>query len=347
MQLWLSKNSEVPLREQLTTQIKLAILSQDLRPGQKLPSTRELARRFRIHANTVSAAYRELSEQGWVDLRAGSGIYVRTFKADVALEAQLDLDHLIIEVLRVARQKGFSLAEIQSRVKHWLRLQPPDHFLVIDPDPDFRAILMAEIKGATGFRVAGASVEECANRGPLIGAVPVALYGQAELVSAALPPKAACLLIRTRSVPEALQGERPPAPDDLIAVVSRWPAFLQYARTVLAAVKVDPDALSLRDTREPGWQKGLRASSVIITDAATMEQMPPAAAPVSSASSPILHSPNCVITSINFSSTRQARPKQYGERQRPDAGSNGSCRAHQVAHAPRTVSYASCPRAPR
>ncbi len=54
MRLWLTKHSEVPLREQLTTQIVLGIVSRDLRPGQRLPSTRELARRFGIHANTVS-----------------------------------------------------------------------------------------------------------------------------------------------------------------------------------------------------------------------------------------------------------------------------------------------------
>ena len=62
------KRERLPLREQLTAQIKLAILSQDLKPGQKLPSTREIARRFKIHSNTVSAAYRELSESGWVDI---------------------------------------------------------------------------------------------------------------------------------------------------------------------------------------------------------------------------------------------------------------------------------------
>src|SRR5262245_5337078 len=162
MQLWLSKDNDVPLREQLTAQIKLAILSQDLKPGQKLPSTRELARRFKIHANTVSAAYRELTEQGWVEMRAGSGIYVRSFKAETVLEAQLDLDHMIIEFLEVARRKGFSLSQIQERVRHWLRLQPPDHFLVLDPDPLFRDILVAEIKEATGFRVAGASLKDCA-----------------------------------------------------------------------------------------------------------------------------------------------------------------------------------------
>lgn len=256
-------------------QVKLAILSQDLKPGQRLPSTRELARRLKIHSNTVSAAYRELTERGWVEMRAGSGIYVRKFDREVELEAQLDLDNLIVEFLQVARRKGFSLADVQSRVKHWLRLQPPDHFLVIDPDTEFREILTAEIRTATGFRTLGASIEDCANRGNLVGAVPVALYGQAEIVSAALPPKMACLLIRTRSVTETLKGETPPSIEDLITVVSSWPTFLNYARSMLAAVKLDPDTLDFRDARKSGWQKGLRSASFVITDAATAAQIPP------------------------------------------------------------------------
>ena len=275
MQIWLTKESDVPLRDQLTAQIKLAILSQDLKPGQKLPSTRELARRFKIHSNTVSAAYRELSETGWVDLRAGSGIYVRTFKSETRIEAQLDLDNLIVEFLQVARRKGFSLADIQSRIRHWMRLQPPDHFLVIEPNPEFRAVLMAEIESATGFRVEGAGIDDCANHGVLVGAVPVALYGQAEVVGAALPPKMACLLIRTRSVPETLKDEKRPSESDLITVVSHWPDFLHFAHSVLAAVNIDPDSLSFRNTAEKGWERGLRASSFVITDAATATQVPP------------------------------------------------------------------------
>jgi DNA-binding transcriptional regulator YhcF (GntR family) len=275
MQIWLSKESDVPLREQLTAQIKLAILSQDLKPGQRLPSTRELARRFKIHSNTVSAAYRELSEAGWVDLRAGSGIYVRTFSSESRIEAQLNLDNLIVEFLQVARRKGFSLADIQSRIRHWMRLQPPDHFLVIDPDPDFRAILMAEIKLATGFRVEGASIEDCANRVILVGAIPVALYGQAEIVEAALPPKMACMLIRTRSVPETLKDEKRPSESDLITVVSHWPDFLHFAHSVLAAVNIDPDSMTFRNAAEKGWDRGLRASSIVIADTATAERVPP------------------------------------------------------------------------
>ncbi|HKG78053.1 MAG TPA: GntR family transcriptional regulator, partial [Pyrinomonadaceae bacterium] len=64
MRIWISKNSEVPIREQLVTQIVLGIVSNDLKVAERLPSTRELARRYDIHANTVSAAYRELARRG-------------------------------------------------------------------------------------------------------------------------------------------------------------------------------------------------------------------------------------------------------------------------------------------
>jgi DNA-binding transcriptional regulator YhcF (GntR family) len=73
MQLWFAHRSEVSIREQLVTQIVLGILSNDLAPGQRLPSTRELARRFQLHPNTVSAGYRQLERDQWVELRHGSG----------------------------------------------------------------------------------------------------------------------------------------------------------------------------------------------------------------------------------------------------------------------------------
>src|SRR3989442_6667932 len=95
MRLWLSKSSEVPLREQLVTQIRLGIISGDLEVRQKLPSTRELARRFRIHSNTVSAAYRELHRSGWVAVRKGSGGYVRDFSAAQIPEGVHGLDEPI------------------------------------------------------------------------------------------------------------------------------------------------------------------------------------------------------------------------------------------------------------
>jgi GntR family transcriptional regulator len=59
MRFWFIHSGEVTIREQIVTQIRLGILSAELSPGERLPSTRELARRFSLHANTVSAAYRQ------------------------------------------------------------------------------------------------------------------------------------------------------------------------------------------------------------------------------------------------------------------------------------------------
>src|SRR5919206_1266413 len=253
MRLWLSKNSEVPLREQLVRQIMLGVISDDLKPGQRLPSTRELARRFRIHPNTVSAAYSDLEERGWLESRRGSGVYVRPL-GDAAATAgeggqQLELDRLISAFLTLARAEGFSLAEIQARVKHWLGLQPPDRFLVVEPDERLRDILAAEIREAAGFPVEGAGYEECGDDSRLAGAAVVALYSKAEEVRRSLPPEVSPIYLHTRSVPGALRGERLPPPDALISVASAWPEFLEWARVFLVAAGVEAAALDFRDAR--------------------------------------------------------------------------------------------------
>ena len=50
------------------------------------------------------------------------------------------------------------MPEIESRLGRWLRLQPLDHIVVIEPDPNLREILMAEIRQAVPVRVAGAKI---------------------------------------------------------------------------------------------------------------------------------------------------------------------------------------------
>src|SRR5262245_25720637 len=220
MRIWLSRNSDVPLREQLVTQILLGIVSNDLKTGQKLPSTRELAHRFEIHSNTVSAAYRDLAQRGWVEFRKGSGVYVRDRVAEATTDKTLALDQLINTLFDVARQRGHSLSDIQGRVKHWLETQPPDHFLVIEPDAEMRAILITEIAEATGFRTVGAGIEDCARPEVLAGAAAVAMYGEAEDVRAALPPNASCLFLRLTSVTASLAGQQRPSSDSLVTVVS-------------------------------------------------------------------------------------------------------------------------------
>lgn len=273
MRLWLSKSSEVPLREQLVTQIILGVVSNDLKPKERLPSTRELARRYKIHANTVSAAFKELSRLGWVEFRKGSGVYVKTRTGDQALDGELQLDQLISMFFRNARRQHFSLSAIQAGLRRWLALQPPDHFLLIEPDAELREIVSAEIEKATGARVAGIGFDDYVPE-VLTGAVPIAFYSQVEQLRATLPPGADLIALRSRSVPATMQGEKAPPPEALIGVVSRWPEFLRRARTILVAAGIDPDTLSLRDARQADWQKGLRSAAFVITDSRMASEIP-------------------------------------------------------------------------
>ncbi|PYS73673.1 MAG: hypothetical protein DMF69_04165 [Acidobacteria bacterium] len=273
MRLWISKNSEVPIREQLVTQIILGIVSNDLKAKQRLPSTRDLARRYEVHANTVSAAYRELARRGWVEFRRGSGVYVRTQSAE-ATDGKLELDQLLARFFKTTRAQGFSLAEIQEGLQRSLGLQRPDHFLVLDPDEELRAILAAEIADATDAKVQSAEPAELGNPLVLTGAVPVVLYGHFARMKQRLGTTSDVLLLHSASVVESLRGQTRPSSDSIVAIVSRWPEFLKWARTMLVSVGLDPDALSLRDARERGWEKGLRSAAFVITDSLMASKIP-------------------------------------------------------------------------
>jgi DNA-binding transcriptional regulator YhcF (GntR family) len=270
MRLWISKNSEVPIREQLVTQIVLGIVSNDLKIAERLPSTRDLARRYDIHANTVSAAYRELARRGWVEFRKGSGVYVRP-RTDETLEDGLALDQLISRFFRNLREEGYSLADIQAGIQRSLSLQRPDHFLLLEPDPELRSILVAEIAAATKAKVQGVGPNEV---GVTAGGVPLVLYGHMGEYAERIKPDTDVLVLHSASIVESFKGETKPSPEALVAIVSRWPEFLRWARTLLVAAGLDADALSFRDARERNWEKGLRSAAFVITDSLMAPRMP-------------------------------------------------------------------------
>jgi len=270
MRIWISKNSEVPIREQLVTQIVLGIVSNDLKIAERLPSTRELARRYDIHANTVSAAYRELARRGWVQFRKGSGVYVRE-REDEPLDDHLALDQLIGRFFRNLREEGYSLADIQAGVQRSLSVQRPDHFLLLEPDPELRSILVAEISAVTKVKVAGVGVNGFDGT---TGAVPLVLYGHLGDFADRIKPETDLLVLHSASIVESFRGETKPSPDALVAIVSRWPEFLKWARTLLVAAGLDADALSFRDARERNWEKGLRSAAFVITDSLMAPRIP-------------------------------------------------------------------------
>jgi len=268
LRLWFAPASEVPIYRQLVTQVALAILSGDLKPGDRLPSTRDLARRFSIHPNTVSAGYRQLAREGWVEYRHGSGVYIKDDATPPTTPEQI-LDQHIAAFFRAVRELRLPAAAIRQRVAEWIASPPPDHFLLIEPDPDAREILLTEIRQLTDWPALGISVEDAAKPEALLGAVPLCRTGEDKIVRTALPAGVELVTLQIRSANQWLHPELPSLTGKLIGVVSHWIDFRDTAKTMLAAAGIDPDLLVMRNPRRPRWQRGLEQTGAIICDVHT------------------------------------------------------------------------------
>ena len=68
--------SPLPASEQIVRGLRATLLAGHFRPGDQLPSVRQLAVDLGVHHNTVAGAYRQLAEEGWLELRRGRGATV-------------------------------------------------------------------------------------------------------------------------------------------------------------------------------------------------------------------------------------------------------------------------------
>jgi len=259
------------VREQIITQISLGLISGDLKAGEKLPSTRELARRFQIHQNTVSNAYRELAEQNLVEIKKGSGVYVCENRKAVVGADLLDL--IINRFFQEAAAHGFSSDKIKKRLRKRLAANSLKSFLVVESDAELRKILIEEVRAATGGKVDSTSFEEFSNDG--VDESQIALiFDKTNAARQTLPPDKTCIFLKANSVPNSMTGKERPSENDLIAVVSGWEKFLELAKMFLLAARVAPDALILRSLHQPDWQNGLQTVSLIICDSAAAKEFP-------------------------------------------------------------------------
>jgi DNA-binding transcriptional regulator YhcF (GntR family) len=268
VRFWFSSVSEVPIYRQLVTQVVLAILAGDLRPGDRLPSTRELARRFSIHPNTLSAGYRQLARDGWTEFRHGSGVYIKNNATPPSSPEQI-LDQHIAGFFRAVRELNMSAADVRRRVAQWLASPPPDHFLLIEPDPEVRDILLTEIRQLSILPVTSASFEDCANPDTVLAAIPLCRPSQANTVRTLIPAGVELITLQINSARAWLDSWLSSLHGGLIGVASRWPDFIEIARTVLEAAGVENERLILRNVTRPRWTRGLDQTAAIICDACT------------------------------------------------------------------------------
>ena len=88
--LAIDRDAEEPLYRQLYFALRAAILEGRLRPGTRLPSTRNLATDLSVSRNTVVIAFDQLLAEGYVEGKVGAGTYVSTTLPEELLSARLD-----------------------------------------------------------------------------------------------------------------------------------------------------------------------------------------------------------------------------------------------------------------
>src|SRR5713226_1083759 len=75
--LQLQPESHVPLYIQLRDQLRALVHSGELRPGDRIPASRELAVQLGVHRTTVANAYAELESEGLIQGHVGRGTFIR------------------------------------------------------------------------------------------------------------------------------------------------------------------------------------------------------------------------------------------------------------------------------
>ena len=118
MRFQLTFKSGVPVYRQLVEQVRTAVASGTLQPGDALPSIRPLAEELRVNRNTIAKAYAELETLGVIETAAGKGCFVRAgqspFRKDVRRKLLADrIDDAVVHAhhLQIGREEFIRLAE--------------------------------------------------------------------------------------------------------------------------------------------------------------------------------------------------------------------------------------------
>jgi GntR family transcriptional regulator len=103
--LWvLDSGSDEPLYQQLVSQVHLALAKGDLKPGERLPTARDLAESLDLNMHTVLHAYQKLRDDGVVETRRGRG----TIIVQNTPHTQAALRRTLSEFAKIAAEAGLS-----------------------------------------------------------------------------------------------------------------------------------------------------------------------------------------------------------------------------------------------
>ena len=113
MKLIISNISGVPIYEQIKQQVKAAILSGELKEEEALPSLRTLAKDLKISVLTVTRAYTELEQEGFVKNVQGRGCFVLGSGSELMKEQLIrKVENSLTEAIKAAKIANLSNDEL-------------------------------------------------------------------------------------------------------------------------------------------------------------------------------------------------------------------------------------------
>lgn len=113
-------NNKIPIYLQIVTFVKRNIVSGKLKPGDKLPSIREMSAKFKVNPNTLQRAYQELERENLTYTQRGTGSFVSE-EIDIVNKLKREMAKESIEIfLKQMKDLGFTSKDIINIVKQEL-----------------------------------------------------------------------------------------------------------------------------------------------------------------------------------------------------------------------------------
>ena len=115
MNIVISNSGEIPIYEQIASQIKSAVIAGEVKPGETLPSLRFLAKELRVSVISTKRAYEELEREGYITSVPGKGSFAAEINRELLREEQYKrLEEHLNEAVDAARTAGISLGEMKE-----------------------------------------------------------------------------------------------------------------------------------------------------------------------------------------------------------------------------------------
>src|SRR5438093_12836733 len=115
----IDQRDPTPIYAQLERGLRAAIATSRLRPGDQLPTVRQLAVDLQINANTVARVYTELERAGVIETKRGVGSFITATPAQARppREQERRLRSFVTRVLAEADAAGFSIDELMGTLR--------------------------------------------------------------------------------------------------------------------------------------------------------------------------------------------------------------------------------------